>query len=157
MCKHREANPINRPEISEYRMLGKRHCGATEQSEELYVHNVYYSVLTGIDQSGSPFSSKFLPPSFLSLTLCIFSIFNKVLSVVTTCACAGGGFWYFFFFNQLCIMYMQSYLTLNKFYSPFTITCYIHATGSKKHVGILKIVFNRCRPKTEVFCVWHHK
>lgn len=105
MCKHREANPINRPEISEYRMLGKRHCGATEQSEELYVHNVYYSVLTGIDQSGSPFSSKFLPPSFLSLTLCIFSIFNKVLSVVTTCACAGGGFWYFFLKSALHYVY----------------------------------------------------
>lgn len=35
-----------------------------------------------------------LPPSFLSLTLCIFFMFNKVLSVVTTYGCVEVVFWW---------------------------------------------------------------
>lgn len=86
-----EADSLHR---SEYWMLVKRHLhgtpyGAIEQCEELHVHSVYYPVVR-LHLSWN----RLLPPSFLSRTLCIFFMFNKVLSVVTTCGCARGGFWW---------------------------------------------------------------
>lgn len=138
--------------------VGERHLhgtcyGAIKRHEELYVDKVYYPVLRqflswngGLSVWISFFSSTFLPPSFLSLTLCIFFMFNKVLSVVTTRGCVGGGFWWNSWLLCYAVMFNSELISF-AFHNNMLHSC--SREGKQSYISQL-LKKKKCRPKTYV-------